>query len=343
MPHTAPRLLATMLAALLLAGDAAAQPQPRSRVAEQVQHRSDEILKEAFRSVVAEARKSVVVVRCAGKDVAMGTIVSGDGWIVTKASEIGDKITCHFADGRNMPAKLVASNEIQDLALLKLEPDEATALPAVTWGDASHLQLGQWLASVGTGPLPLATGVLSVGRRAIPSHGAMLGVQLDESDRGPTVVKVVDESGAAKAGVKANDVILQIAGTPTPTRDDLLAALQQHRIGAVLKVKILRDSKEQELSITLGKRPATTQPSRAEIMNTMGGPLSLRSNGFPEVIQHDTVLKPSECGSPLVDIDGKVVGINIARAGRTESYALPADVVKKAIEDLKPVAPTRPK
>ena len=68
----------------------------------------------------------------------------------------------------------------------------------------------------------------------------------------------------------------------------------------------------------------------------MGGPLSLRNNGFPDVIQHDTVLKPSDCGSPVVDLDGKVIGINIARAGRTESYAIPADVVKKVVEELKP-------
>ncbi|MGA2496160.1 MAG: PDZ domain-containing protein [Tepidisphaeraceae bacterium] len=338
MPHTPPRLLAIFLA-LLLAGAALAQ-QPRSRIAEQTQRRSDDILKEAFRPVVAEARKSVVTVRSGGKDVAMGTIVAADGWIITKASELGEKLVCRFADGRDLPAKLIASSETHDLALLKID---ASTLPVVTWSDTSHLQLGQWLASVGTGPLPLATGVLSVGRRSIPSHGAMLGIQLDESDRGPKVLKVVDDSGAAKAGVKINDVILEVAGNPTPTRDDLLDALQQHRIGTALKVKIFRDGKEQELSITLGKRPATTQPSRSEIMNSMGGPLSLRNNGFPDVVQHDSVLKPADCGSPLVDLDGRVIGLNIARAGRTESYAIPADVVKKVVDELKPAGTTKPK
>ena len=46
------------------------------------------------------------------------------------------------------------------------------------------------------------------------------------------------------------------------------------------------------------------------------------------ILQHDSVLKPSECGGPLVDLDGKVVGINIARAGRTETYAIPSEVVQ---------------
>ena len=33
---------------------------------------------------------------------------------------------------------------------------------------------------------------------------------------------------------------------------------------------------------------------------------------------------PNECGGPLVSLDGKVVGINIARGGRVDSYAMPA-------------------
>ncbi|MEX2027294.1 MAG: S1C family serine protease, partial [Pirellulaceae bacterium] len=51
-------------------------------------------------------------------------------------------------------------------------------------------------------------------------------------------------------------------------------------------------------------------------------------------IQHDTVLKPSECGGPIVDLSGKVVGINIARGGRVESYALPATLVRSLLPDL---------
>jgi S1-C subfamily serine protease len=36
-----------------------------------------------------------------------------------------------------------------------------------------------------------------------------------------------------------------------------------------------------------------------------------------------------------VDLDGNVLGINIARAGRVETWALPPDVVKPLIADLK--------
>ena len=66
----------------------------------------------------------------------------------------------------------------------------------------------------------------------------------------------------------------------------------------------------------------------------MGGPLSNRSGDFPAALQHDSVLRPSDCGGPIVDLSGKAVGINIARAGRVESFALPADQVKPLLKDL---------
>src|SRR5262249_54405804 len=40
-------------------------------------------------------------------------------------------------------------------------------------------------------------------------------------------------------------------------------------------------------------------------------------------------------GGPLVDLDGKAVGINIARAGRVESFAVPSDTVLALLPDLK--------
>jgi serine protease Do len=57
--------------------------------------------------------------------------------------------------------------------------------------------------------------------------------------------------------------------------------------------------------------------------------------GFPSVLQHDTVLRPNECGGPLVDLDGRAVAINIARAGRVASFGVPAEVVVPLIESLK--------
>ena len=61
--------------------------------------------------------------------------------------------------------------------------------------------------------------------------------------------------------------------------------------------------------------------------------------GDEQAIQHDTVLQPWLCGGPLVDLDGKAIGLNIARAGRVATYALPASLVKRIYNELRPKEP----
>ena len=73
---------------------------------------------------------------------------------------------------------------------------------------------------------------------------------------------------------------------------------------------------------------------RSEFQNNLGGRLSVRRFGFPLALQHDTVLRPVDCGGPVVDLDGRVVGFNIARAGRTESYLIPTGAVHAILGEL---------
>ena len=90
---------------------------------------------------------------------------------------------------------------------------------------------------------------------------------------------------------------------------------------------------EKELEATLDKRPIDLF-NRGDRMNALGSELSRKRTGFPVILQHDTIIKPKDCGGPLVDLDGKTVGINIARAGRTESYAIPTEAVVALLGDL---------
>ena len=62
-------------------------------------------------------------------------------------------------------------------------------------------------------------------------------------------------------------------------------------------------------------------------MSTAAVGVSERRAGFPAVLQHDGIVGPHECGSPLVDLNGRVIGLNIARAARSETYAIPTDAL----------------
>jgi serine protease Do len=101
-----------------------------------------------------------------------------------------------------------------------------------------------------------------------------------------------------------------------------------------VRVKLRRGEEEVNVTAVLTERQIAMS-DRAIRQNMMGGELSRRALGFDSVLQHDTVLRPADVGGPIVDLDGHVVGINIARAGRVESYALPAATLGPLIEALR--------
>jgi serine protease Do len=63
-------------------------------------------------------------------------------------------------------------------------------------------------------------------------------------------------------------------------------------------------------------------------------PISEVSTGFGDVLAHDAIVWPEQCGGPVVDLDGHVVGLNIARFDRTATHALEAKAVAKAAEAI---------
>src|SRR5438552_2845881 len=52
-----------------------------------------------FRDAVAPAAKSTVRIKCEGKDTALGVVLTADGFILTKASDLVGKITVLLPGG----------------------------------------------------------------------------------------------------------------------------------------------------------------------------------------------------------------------------------------------------
>lgn len=293
--------------------------------------RNGSAVKQAFRSVVAEPRRATVRVRSGDKVVALGVIVDASGFVLTKASELGQSLVCDLEDGRNLPARIVGIHPEFDLAMLKVD---AKGLPVIKWSAGDDAAVGAWLATPGLGADPVAVGVVSVSRRRIPRQRAVLGILLAPGAGEPRIHRIFPHSGAARAGLKVDDVITRVAGKTVKTREALIKALHAFRPGDSLKLLIRRGDDEQELRATLGEFGATFS-GRINIQNRLGGRLSNRRADFAAVVQHDTVLRPEDCGGVVVDLNGLAVGVNIARAGRIESYAIPAAVVVTLLGDLK--------
>ncbi|MDQ3331427.1 MAG: PDZ domain-containing protein, partial [Planctomycetota bacterium] len=221
----------------------------------------------AFRPVAADVRTSTVRILLDGEPVALGTVVSEDGYILTKATQLRGDITVRLPKGVEKDAKTVAVHGPSDLALLKID---ATGLTPAEWTEAEP-EVGSWLLSVGEGRSPVGVGVVSVAARRIAPQRGVLGIELEIDS---TIKTVFPGSGAAEAGLQVGDVITAIAGESVDGRDALMGRLRRFRPGDTLPLIYRRGEKEQEVNATLGNE-LTTMIDRQARQNMMAGPLSV--------------------------------------------------------------------
>ena len=294
-------------------------------------YRNGAAIRKVFESVAAEPSRWTAVVESNGKQVALGVVVGADGWILSKASELKGKLTVRTKEGPRAEAKIVGIHKGYDLAMLKIE---AKDMPTVSWRTGNDPAVGRWLVTPGVKDTPVSVGVVSVKRRKIGPQSGVLGIEIADDKGGPKITQIFPNSGAAKAGLKVGDIVMKVAGKLVKDRAALSAVIRSFRPGAKLSLLIRRGMAEQKFDATLGRRFSGI-PNRGAMQNAMGGKLSSRRTGFKYVLQHDTFLSPEQCGGPIVDLDGRAIGINIARAGRTESYAIPVSEILPLLNDLK--------
>lgn len=306
--------------------------------------RNHDNVKKAFCEVVAVARQSTVRVLVGGKQVVLGTIVDADGYIVTKASELPDgemnsEITCQLPDGRKLPAKITGIHKQNDLAMLAVA---AKGLTPVAWSKDVGCKPGSWLATPGRGELPISVGVMSTKVHDRPDRG-YLGVTTEQRRGTVRLRQVVPGTAAEAAGLRRGDVILEFDDNQIRSPRQFSSTIGRRKPGDKVKLKVRRRGEELILEATLRKNDDRRGPTSSQ--ERLWGPLSDVRIGFTEVIQHDSVLRPNQCGGPLVNLDGEVVGINISRVGRMETLALTGKAVRSMLEDLKSgkLASKRPK
>lgn len=88
------------------------------------------------------------------------------------------------------------------------------------------------------------------------NKGAYLGIQGRSRDEGGVDVQVVqDGTGAAKYGIKLNDIITEFDGKTVHTMDELRDLIRKQRIGDEVTVVIERGGERIEVKVVLGERP----------------------------------------------------------------------------------------
>ncbi len=297
-----------------------------------VHQRNQRATLRAFRESVGDKWMSTVQVLDKNRQVALGAVVSQDGWIVTKSSEISKQsIEVKLYDGTKAEASVKYRRNDFDLALLKIERKD---LHAIQWNTSATMRVGGWLATTDIRNLPISIGVMSVASRSVKREQARLGVELSPSDGigGALVDRVTLGSGADRAGLQPGDVITTIDGDSLHSQPEVMSRLKGLMAGQRVDVGILRNGKKSLLTAQMMDlaNALLADPTEMEV----NGDISSRSTGFQNIMQHDSVIAPNQCGGPIVDVYGNAVGLNIARAGRVSSYAIPASILSPIVSDM---------
>jgi len=265
-----------------------------------------------------------------------GVVISSEGHILTKATEYArlKKPTVVIDKKRYETVQLLAEDSKWDVCLIKVD---AEGLKPVEYAKSSDLALGTWVCANGVSSRfkrRLLMGVVSAQPHRIkPAGGLVMGVALKEEEKKGLVVQGVDEKGGAHAaGIKKGDVFLSADGNAFKTVEELKKILESHHTGSKVLIGIKRGDEEMEMYVGLMPGHQMNPPPNRNDM--MSGDFSERRSDFPRVVQHSILGSSKIVGGPLINLDGKCIGMNIARANRAESFAIPVEELQEIATSL---------
>ena len=154
----------------------------------------------------------------------------------------------------------------------------------------------------------------------------------------PLLGKIVEGTGllvrrvkdaAIRAGIAPGDLLLSLNGQPLRDAEDVDRYVERSQAGDRIPAVIERDGRRIDVSIEVEEDPYIRCPGATAWYR------NLRADDFPAVFEHDIPLTLDECGGPVIDLDGKAVGITIARVGQHGCMAIPGEVIPGLVSRLK--------
>ena len=299
----------------------------------------------ASKPMVAEAAKSTVSIYHQGGRICYGTVVmsgsSRQPVILTKWSEIkkaSNRLVVMTSEGKAFAATIAGVYPDHDLALLDYDVNDAELTP-LDLSQAAPLTLGSFILMANPDGSVESLGVVSVESRSLRDMDkAYLGVMMDpvKEQEGIALREIMPGSAAAKAGLRAGDIILAVDKEDMTGLMEMKTLLQRLQPGSEIIVSFKRGNVRKKTKVELGslsENPTIPRfpQKRMDIMERMGAIRSDIRTNFPSVVQSDMPIYPTDTGAPITDLDGKIAGIAIARGSRIKTYIIPTSTIKKLL------------
>ena len=118
-----------------------------------------------------------------------GAIIDREGYIITNNHVVEDakSIQVELADGRTLPAGIVGTDALTDLAVLKVE---AANLPQASLGDSGLLAIGEWVVAIGN----------ALGEGTSATQGIISRLNVSVSVSGNTLYGLIQTTAAINPG-----------------------------------------------------------------------------------------------------------------------------------------------
>jgi S1-C subfamily serine protease len=171
-----------------------------------------------------------------------------------------------------------------------------------------------------------ASTVMVNARRRLPATGIAYAADLVL-----TASHVVErEEGITVTLNDGNEIAASLAGRDPGTD---LALLRLERPLAK-PAETAQDAKVGQLVLALGRPSDGGIEASLGVVSAVGGPVHTRHGAIDKYIRTDTTPFPGFSGGPLVDADGRVVGLNTSGFGHGAALTIPADLAWKVAEQL---------
>src|SRR4051794_40028337 len=316
---------------------ASAHAEPRHGVAIVSQVTTEAEALDAYSTIVsrvAEALAPSVANLRVRRGGGSGVVITADGFLLTNAHVVGGRggaITASFTDGRELPARVVGTDPLSDLALLRA--DEGPLRPAEL-GDAADLRVGQLVVAMGN-PNGLAgtvtAGVVSALGRTLPTRDGRQARMVDDVIQTDAALNPGNSGGALADGrarvIGINTAVAGVGlGLAIPvnatTRGVIAALMREGRV------------RRAWLGLAAGARPLPPRVAAAagrrrgvEVVEVVVGGPAERAGLRPE----DLLLTVD--GHPVTGVDdlhrlltaeriGRDVEITVARGGGMRTVAI---------------------